>query len=76
MQSGVGGIFVACIVKPIAMISMQINETTPIEVDYMQDRLRLPMTEIEDGAYVHMVGHGSTTATPATLHGQLDFIWS
>jgi hypothetical protein len=76
MLSGVGGIFAACIVRPIATISMQINETTPIEVDYMQDRLRLPMGEIQDGAYIHMIGRSSTTATPATLHGQLDFIWS
>jgi hypothetical protein len=74
MNSGVGGIFAACIVKPLGQVSMQINETTPIEVDFMRDRLR--MQEIEDGAYVHMIGRSSTTAAPATLHGQLDFIWS
>lgn len=76
MLSGVGGIFAACIVKPLGMVSMQINETTPIEVDMMQDRLRMPMTEIQDGAYIHMIGQSSSTATPATLHGQLDFIWT
>ena len=76
MLSGVGGIFAACIVKPLATISMQINETTPIEVDYAADRLRIGMTEIADGAYVHMIGRSSTTATPATMHGQFDFIWS
>jgi hypothetical protein len=75
MQSGVGGIFAACIVKPLGMISMQINETTPIEVDFAKDMLRLPMGEIEDGAYLNMIGRCSTTATPATLHGQFNFIW-
>lgn len=76
MLSGVGGIFAACIVKPLGIISMQINETTPIEVDFAQDRLRLPMTEIQDGAYINLIGQSSSTATPATLHGQFDFIWS
>jgi hypothetical protein len=75
MLSGVGGIFAACIVKPIAVISMQINETTPIEVDYAQDRLRIPMTEIQDGAYVHMIGQSSSTAAPATMHGEFSFVW-
>lgn len=75
MLSGVGGIFAACIVKPIAMISMQINETTPIEVDFATDRLRLPMCEIQDGAYLNLIGQSSSTATPATLHGQFDFVW-
>lgn len=75
MVSGVGGIFAACIVRPIGMISMQINETTPIEVDFAQDTLRLPFCEIEDGAYVHLIGQSSSSAAPATLHGQFDFVW-
>ena len=76
MLYGVGGIFAACIVKPLGMVSMQINETTPIEVDFAQDRLRMPMAEIADGAYIHLCGQSSSTATPATLHGQIDFIWA
>lgn len=75
MVSGVGGIFAACIVKPLGMVSMQINETTPIEVDFATDNLRIPMSEIQDGAYIHLCGQSSSTATPATLHGQLDFVW-
>lgn len=74
MLSGVGGIFAAVIVKPLGQISMQINETTPIEVDFARDRLR--MQELEDGAYVHLIGQCSTSATPATLHGEASFIWS
>jgi hypothetical protein len=76
MQSGVGGIFAACIVKPLGMVSMQINETTPIEVDFARDRLRIGMAEVADGAYINLIGRNSTTATPATLHGQFDFIWT
>lgn len=76
MLSGVGGIFAACIVKPLGIVSMQINEATPIEVDYARDNLRIPMAEIEDGAYLNLIGRSSTTAAPATLHGQFDFIWS
>lgn len=76
MLSGVGGIFAACIVKPLGFVSMQINETTPIEVDLASDTLRMPMTEIQDGAYIHFIGQSSTTAVPATLHGSLDFIWT
>lgn len=75
MLSGVGGIFAACIVKPIAIVSMQINETTPIEVDFARDRLRMPMTEIQDGAYLNMIGQSSSSATPATLHGEFSFVW-
>lgn len=76
MLSGVGGIFAACIVKPLGMVSMQINETTPIEVDFARDNLRLPLAEVQDGAYINLIGHCSTGATPATLHGQFDFVWS
>lgn len=75
MLSGVGGIFAACIVRPLAVISMQINEPTPIEVDFATDRLRLPMCEVQDGAYINLIGQSSSTATPATLHGQFDFVW-
>lgn len=74
MLSGVGGIFAACIVKPLGTISMQINETTPIEVDFAHDRLA--MREVQDGAYIHLAGRSSTTASPANIHGQLDFFWS
>lgn len=73
MLSGCGGIFAVVICKPLGIISMQINETTPIEVDFMRDRFRT--NEIEDGAYIGIAGVSSTTATPATLHGQFDFIW-
>lgn len=76
MLSGVGGIFAACIVKPLGTISMQTSENTPIEVDFATDRLRLPMTEIQDGAYINLIGQSTTTATPATLHGEFSFIWS
>lgn len=75
MLSGVGGIFAACIVKPLGMVSMQINETTPIEVDFAQDRQRIGMGEVQDGAYIHLCGQSSSTATPATLHGEFSFIW-
>jgi hypothetical protein len=76
MLSGVGGIFAACIVKPLAAISMQTSENTAIEVDYAKDRLRIGMTEIQDGAYLNLIGQSSATQTPATMHGQFDFIWS
>lgn len=76
MLSGVGGIFVACIVKPIAMLSMQTSENTPIEVDYARDRQRIAMTEIQDGAYLNLIGQSSATQTPATMHGEFSFIWS
>jgi len=76
MQSGVGGIFAACIVKPLGMISMQTNETTPIEIDFARDRATIGMTEVKDGAYINLIGRSSISATPATLHGQFDFIWS
>ena len=74
MQTGAGGIFAVCIVKPLGTISMQINETTPIEVDFSRDRL--VMREVEDGAYVHLIGRSSSSASPANLHGQFDFIWT
>jgi hypothetical protein len=45
----------------------------PIEVDYMRDRLR--MSEVGDGAYIHMIARGTVTASPTTLHGELSFVW-
>lgn len=73
MLSGCGGIFAVVICKPLGIISMQASETTPIEVDFMRDRFRT--NELEDGAYIGIAGISSTTAAPATLHGQFDFIW-
>lgn len=70
--SAAGGIFAACIVKPLGTISWQ-ELLTPIEVDYMRDRLY--MNEVGDGAYVHMIARGTVTASPATLHGELSFVW-
>lgn len=74
MQTGAGGIFAAVIAKPLGTISMQGSETSPIEVDYARDRLG--MASFADGAYLSMVGHSSATAAPATLHAQIDTIWS
>jgi hypothetical protein len=70
--TAVGGIFAACIVKPLGTISWQ-ELLVPIEVDYMRDRLRL--SEVEDGAYVHMIARGTVTASPTTLHGEFSFVW-
>lgn len=70
--TAVGGIFAACIVKPLGTISWQ-ELLVPIEVDYMRDRLR--MSEVEDGAYVHLITRGTVTASPTTLHGEFSFVW-
>lgn len=72
IPTAVGGIFAACIVKPLGTISWQ-ELLVPIEVDYQRDRLR--MSEVQDGAYVHMIARGTVTAAPTTLHGELSFIW-
>jgi hypothetical protein len=70
--TAVGGIFAACIVKPLGTISWQ-ELLVPIEVDYMRDRLY--MNEVGDGAYIHMIARGTVTASPTTLHGELSFVW-
>lgn len=72
IPTAVGGIFAACIVKPLGTISWQ-ELLTPIEVDFMRDRL-IPPT-VEDGAYIHAVARGTVTASPTTLHGEFTFIW-
>ena len=70
--TAVGGIFAACIVKPLGTISWQ-ELLVPIEVDYMRDRLN--MSEVADGAYIHMIARGTVSASPTTLHGELSFVW-
>lgn len=70
--TAVGGIFAACIVKPLGTISWQ-ELLTPIEVDYQRDRLK--MSEVEDGAYIHMIARGTVSAAPTTLHGEFTFVW-
>lgn len=72
MPTSVGGIFAAVIVKPLGTISYQ-ETTTPIEVDFIRERL--VFAEVADGAYVSAIARGTATATPATMHGQFDFIW-
>jgi len=72
IPSAVGGIFAACIVKPLGTISWQ-ELLIPIEVDFQRDRLK--MAEIEDGAYIHMIARGTVTAAPTTLHGEFSFVW-
>ncbi len=72
MPTSVGGIFAAVIVKPLGTISYQ-ETTTPIEVDFIRERLAF--AEVADGAYVSAIARGTVTATPATMHGQFDFIW-
>jgi hypothetical protein len=70
--TSVGGIFAACIVKPLGTISWQ-ELLVPIEVDYMRDRLN--MAEVGDGAYIHAIARGTVTASPTTLHGEFSFVW-
>lgn len=70
--TAVGGIFAACIVKPLGTISWQ-ELLIPIEVDYMRDRLN--MAEVADGAYIHTIATGTVTASPTTLHGEFSFVW-
>ena len=70
--SAVGGIFAACIVKPLGTISWQ-ELLVPIEVDFMRDRLH--MSEVGDGAYVHIIARGTVTASPTTMHGEFSFVW-
>lgn len=70
--TAVGGIFAACIVKPLGTISWQ-ELLVPIEVDYMRDRLY--MNEVGDGAYINVIARGTVTASPTTMHGELSFIW-
>lgn len=70
--TAVGGIFAACIVKPLGTISWQ-ELLVPIEVDYMRDRLC--MAEVGDGAYIHLIARGTVTASPTTMHGELSFVW-
>lgn len=72
LPSSVGGIFAAVLVKPLGTISWQ-ETTTPIEVDFMRDRLHL--ADIEDGACIHMIARGSVSATPATILGEFSFLW-
>ena len=72
LPSAVGGIFAAVIVKPLGTISWQ-ETTSPIEVDFLRDRLRL--ADIEDGACLHLIARGTTAATPATMIGEFSFIW-
>lgn len=70
--TSVGGIFAACIVKPLGTISWQ-ELLVPIEVDYMRDRLN--MAEVADGAYIHVIARGTVQASPTRLHGEFSFVW-
>lgn len=72
LPTAVGGIFAAVIVKPLGTISYQ-ETTTPIEVDFIRERLSF--AEVADGAYIHTIARGTVSATPATMHGQFEFIW-
>jgi hypothetical protein len=70
---GVGGIFVAAIVRPLGVISVQ-EIGTPVEVDYFRDKLR--PVPIDDGSYIGMIYRGTVGATPTNLMAELSFIWS
>jgi hypothetical protein len=71
--SAAGGIVALVIVKPIACLGMFEAATTPIETDFYDDCQQMPT--IEPDAYLNLIMHSITAATPATVIGRCDFIW-
>jgi hypothetical protein len=68
-----GGVFAAVLVRPIVTIGNKDNTVRPYEVDYVTQRLSMPV--IPDGAYLNFLGKGTTAAAPGHI-AQLEFIWS
>lgn len=73
LAASYGGVFAAVLVKVIATIGNINNSVSPYEVDYVAERLTLPV--IKDGAYLNFLGKSATAAAPAHI-AQLDFVWS
>lgn len=72
LSSG-GGIAAFVIVKPLAQISMFEATAAPLEIDFMADKMKMPT--VPDGAYLGFLARGTTGATPATIHAQIETVW-
>lgn len=72
LSSG-GGIAAFVIVKPMAAISMFEATAAPLEVDFMSDKMMMPV--VPDGAYLGFLARGTTGAVPATIHAQIETVW-
>lgn len=72
--SGGGGIQAFVIAKPLFSMTMFEATVAPIEVDMMADRsFKLP--QVAQGAYLSAIARGTTSASPATIIGQIETIW-
>jgi hypothetical protein len=73
LQAACGGVFAAVLCAELAMISNKDNTGRPYEVDYVAERLTLPV--IPDGAYLNFLGRGTTAAAPGHI-ALLETVWS
>ena len=75
--SGAGGIAAFVIVKPLVRLggfeALVNSIAAPIEVDTLIDRLQLE--KIESGAYLGILGRGTTAGTPAITSAEITTIW-
>lgn len=75
--SSAGGIAAFIIVKPLVRLggfeALVNNIAAPIEVDTLIDRLQLE--KIESGAYLGILGRGTTAGTPAITSAEITTIW-
>lgn len=69
-----GGIQAFVIVKPLFAMSMFEATVAPIEVDFMADRTFL-LPQLLNGTYLSAIARGTTSATPATIIGEIETIW-
>jgi hypothetical protein len=74
LLSAGGGISAFVIVKPLLEMGMAEASVAPIEVDLLADR-SLKLEQVDEGAYLSAIFHGTTTATPATINGEVETIW-
>jgi hypothetical protein len=75
--SSAGGIAAFVIVKPIARLggfeALVSGIAAPIEIDTLIDRGQLE--KIEPGAYLGLIGRGTTAGTPAITSAEITTIW-
>lgn len=69
-----GGIAAFVIVKPLMSFCMFENTAAPIEVDCLADKsFKLP--QIENGAYLSILGRGTVGATQGVMIAEVETIW-
>jgi hypothetical protein len=74
MLSGVDvGSLAVVLVKPLAS-TMLLEATAPVEVNFAQDTLRLPV--IPAGAYLNMIACPAGSLAATALYGFIDTVWS